>query len=185
MKSSGIQDGSECFVLAVGDSKDTFWGLYIFYTRSQGVAALVSASAAETRTLSTLHGLTFLLYLLIYRYMTKQYWNCEIKNYLKSPIPFNCFWRSWSKFSGAIKLSKESLTMLMLSVCGRPTAYSALTAKQKGHTRQHCTAAYGIVLTAYFTLCVAYCTLHAARCTLHFGYHQDINQGHKNWRRGS
>ena len=37
--------------MEVSDSKDTFWGLFIFYTCSQGVTALVSASAAETRGL--------------------------------------------------------------------------------------------------------------------------------------
>ena len=44
VKFTYIQDGYESFSLAVSDLKDTFYGLYIFYTRSQGVAALVSVS---------------------------------------------------------------------------------------------------------------------------------------------
>ena len=39
-----IQDGYESFSLAVSDKKDPFYGLYIFYTRSQGITALVSVS---------------------------------------------------------------------------------------------------------------------------------------------
>ena len=54
VKSWGIQDGYGSLTLELWHSKNPFWGLYIFYTRSQGVAALVSASAAETRTLSSL-----------------------------------------------------------------------------------------------------------------------------------
>ena len=56
VKSWGIQDSYGSLTLELWHSKNPFWGLYIFYTRSQGVAALVSASAAETRTLSTLDG---------------------------------------------------------------------------------------------------------------------------------
>ena len=52
VKSWGIQDSYGSLTLELWHSKNPFWGLYIFYTRSQGVAALVSASAAETRTLS-------------------------------------------------------------------------------------------------------------------------------------
>ena len=55
VKSWGIQDSYGSLTLELWHSKNPFWGLYIFYTRSQGVAALVSASAAETRTLSS-HG---------------------------------------------------------------------------------------------------------------------------------
>ena len=44
VKSIHIQDGYESFSLAVSDKKDPFYGLYIFYTRSQGVTALVSVS---------------------------------------------------------------------------------------------------------------------------------------------
>ena len=56
VKSWGIQDGYGSLTLELWHSKNPCWGLYIFYTRSQGVAALVSASAAETRTLSTTGG---------------------------------------------------------------------------------------------------------------------------------
>ena len=44
VKFTHIQDGYESFSLAVSDLKDTFFGLYIFHTRSQGVTALVSVS---------------------------------------------------------------------------------------------------------------------------------------------
>jgi len=57
VKSWGIQNGYGSLTLELWHSKNPFWGLYIFYTRSQGVAALVSASAAETRTLSRPAGL--------------------------------------------------------------------------------------------------------------------------------
>ena len=44
VNSQHVQEGYESFHMAVSDLKDTFHGLYIFCTRSQGVPALVSVS---------------------------------------------------------------------------------------------------------------------------------------------
>ena len=44
VNSQHVQEGYESFHMAVSDLKDTFHGLYIFRTRSQGLTALVSVS---------------------------------------------------------------------------------------------------------------------------------------------
>ena len=44
VNSQHVQEGYESFHMAVSDLEDTFHGLYIFRTRSQGLTALVSVS---------------------------------------------------------------------------------------------------------------------------------------------
>ena len=71
VNSQHVQEGYESFHMAVSDLKDTFHGLYIFCTRSQGVPALVSVSDGKIQiTILILRRRPYLVFL------THQFYIC-------------------------------------------------------------------------------------------------------------